>query len=105
MAYREIIHPHVLRLIRLSGDTSKQRVRGLGKILLDLCKLIPGADVIFLGIFFKEIKMYVLHPFHLSESCGGMFWEWMYDVYVTYLIVTGFVIYLIRRYYLSRKRS
>lgn len=90
---------------RLSSKYPKSLAYKMRDLFLKVCKHIPGADILFLAIFLKEIKMYVLSPFRLEEWCGGEIVSWVYDLYVTYLIVTGFVIYIVRRYYLSRKRS
>lgn len=103
--FNRFIKTPVLRLTRLSGQSSKTLLTFLWNKYLQLAKIIPGADVIFLGIFLKEIKLYVLHPVLVNDTCGSMFVSWIYDLYVTYLIVTGFVIYLTRRFILTRKSS
>lgn len=103
--FQMFLQKPLLRLKRLALAPSKTLLTFLWNKYLKLAKIIPGADVIFLGIFLKEIKMYVLYPFHLNEFCGGGFWQWFYDIYVTWFIVSGFVIYLTRRYILSRKTS
>lgn len=94
----------VLRLYSLSVHSSKKLLTFLWNKWLEVATIVPGADVIFLGILLKEIKLYVLYPFHLSDGCGGLFVSWIYDLYVTYIIVIGCVIYATRRY-LSKRRA
>ena len=103
--FREFIKKPFLRLMGLTAAHSKTLLRGIWNYYLFACRKLPGADIIFLGIFLKEIKMYVLYPFHLDNFCLGIYVSWLYDLYVTYFIVTGFVIYLTRRYILTRKTS
>lgn len=103
--YERFIKAPVLRLYSLTASPSKKLLTVFGKEYLKLARIIPGADVIFLGIFLKEIKPYILYIFHLQNICGGEVWSILYDLYVSLFIIIGSVIYLTRRYILSRKRT
>lgn len=104
--YTDGIKPIVLRLTRLSGGYSKELLTKIWEMFILLCRILPGADIMFLAIglfFFRSPLEFLLG--NLSFTIFGTIFFLTYDMYYRFLFVLGLVIYLTRRYYLMRKTA